>query len=135
MKTQCLKVGPANPACLPFRYGWNNGILQPGTALGHSVQRELQPQGVRVDVWLTGAQNGRNIGTPQAAPACRQAGRATRRAATGYAANLADGSRCSRGILFRLWSCTRACTTLGLNCPPEHVMISRTAAATDRAAL
>jgi hypothetical protein len=28
VKTQCLKVGPANPACLPFRYGWSIGTLQ-----------------------------------------------------------------------------------------------------------
>jgi hypothetical protein len=64
-----------------------------------------------------------------------QLGRAKRRAAARYAANSSDGSPCSLGSLLCLWSRTRHCTTRGLNCSPEHLMISRTAAATDLAAL
>jgi len=53
-----------------------------------------------------------------------------------YAAALWPGPSVStRGSRLRLCSRTRACTTLGLNCLPEHATISRIAWATERPAL
>lgn len=50
----------------------------------------------------------------------------------GYAAFLLGACRWEGGNILRLWSRIRACTTLGLNCLPEHAAISCTAAAMDR---